>query len=136
MINVGNQGIQKTSSRADSSAPSEKLKYASAFLLPVAGGMLAYFLTYSAAKFILQDFAATGAFSEFLPSKIKSTIPSTADYFQLKSNKKYVSRKSVETAILEFISRTEADGVYCIIYGSKGVGKTTVVEAVIHDRLS
>ena len=178
MINVGNQGIQKTSSRADSSAPSEKLKYASAFLLPAAGmfayfcinysatkillgnvtttgvlseslpfkitssillpalgGLLTYFfINYSATKSLLQDFAATGALSEFLPSKIKSTIPSTADYFQLKSNKKYISRKSVETAILEFISRTEADGVYCIIYGSKGVGKTTVVEAVIHDR--
>ena len=58
-------------------------KYASAFLLPAAG-MLAYFFTYSAAKFILEDVSATGALSEFLPSKIKSTIPSTSDYFQQK----------------------------------------------------
>ena len=50
-INVGNLGIRKTSSRADNSAHFEKLKYASAFLLPGAVGMLAYFLTnYSATK--------------------------------------------------------------------------------------
>ena len=134
-INVGNLGIRKTSSRADNSAHFEKLKYASAFLLPAAVGMLAYFLTnFSTAKVILEEVSATGVLSEFLPSKIKSTIPSTSDYFQLKSDKEYTSRKSVETAILEFISRTKADGIYCIIYGSKGVGKTTVVEAVIHDR--
>ena len=117
------------------SAHFEKLKYASAFLLPAAVGMLAYFLTnFSTAKVILEDVSATRVLSEFLPSKIKSTIPSTSDYFQLKSDKEYTSRKSVETAILEFISRTKADGIYCIIYGSKGVGKTTVVEAVIHGR--
>ena len=52
----------------------------------------------------------------------QSTIPSTSDYFQLRSNRKYISRKSVEIAILEFFSRTEADGIFCIIYGSKGVG--------------
>ena len=133
-INVGNLRIRKTSSRADNSAHFEKLKYASAFLLPSAG-MLAYFFTnYSTTKILLEDVGATGVSSEFLPSKIKSTIPSTADYFQLKSDKEYISRKSVETAILDFISRTEADGRYCIIYGSNGVGKTTVVEAVIHGR--
>ena len=133
-INVGNVRIRKTSSRADNNAHYEKLKYASAFLLPAAG-MLAYFFTnYSTTKILPEDVGATGVLSEFLPSKIKNTIPSTSDYFQLKSNKEYISRKSVETAILEFISRTKGNGVYCIIYGSKGVGKTTVVEAVIHDR--
>ena len=93
--------------------------------------MVAYFfINYSTTKILLEDVAATGVLS----SKIKSTIPSTSDYFKLKSNKEYISRKSIETAILEFISRTEADGKYCIIYGSNGVGKTTVVEAVIHGR--
>ena len=133
-INVGNLGIRKISSRADNSAPFEKLKYASAFLLPAAGGMLVYFFTNYSTKILLEDVASTAVLSEFLPSKIKNTIPSTADYFQLKSDKEYISRKSVETAILEFISRTEADGIYCIIYGSNGVGKTTAVEAVIHGR--
>ena len=62
-INVGNLGIRQTSSRADNSAHFEKLKYASAVLLPVAGGMLAYFLTnYSAAKVILEDVSASGCF--------------------------------------------------------------------------
>ena len=135
MANAGNLGIRKTSSRAYNSAHFEKLKYASAFLLPATGGMLTYLFTnYSATKIIIEDVGPTGVLSEFSPSKIKSTIPSTSDYFQLKSNKEYVSRKSVETVILEFISRTKAKGVYCIIYGSKGVGKTTVVEAVIHGR--
>ena len=97
-INVGNVGIRKTSSRADNNAHYEKLKYASAFLLPAAG-MLAYFFTnYSTTKILLEDVGATGVLSEFLPSKIKSTIPSTSDYFQLTRDKKYVSRKSVETA--------------------------------------
>ena len=128
--NVGNLWIRNTSCRADGSAPLEKLKYASALLLPAAGMVAYFFINYSTTKILLEDVAATGVLS----SKIKSTIPSTSDYFKLKSNKEYISRKSIETAILEFISRTEADGKYCIIYGSNGVGKTTVVEAVIHGR--
>ena len=97
--------------------------------------MSAYFFTnYSTTKILLEDVAATRLLSEFFPSKIKSTIPSTSDYLKIKSDKEYISSKSVETAILEFISRSEADGKYCIIYGSNGVGKTTVVEAVIHGR--
>ena len=87
--NAGNLCIRKTSSQADYSATFEKLKNASAFLLPAAG-MLAYFFTnYSTTKIVLQDSGAVEILSEFLPSRIKGTIPYTSHYSELLKNKEY-----------------------------------------------
>ena len=135
MANAGNLGIRKTSSQANFSATFEKLKNASPFLLPAAAGMLAYFFAnYPATKSILQDMGALEKLSEFLASRIKGTIPYTAHYSELLNDKEYISRASIEAEILVHISEKKASGIYKIIYGGKGVGKSTLVDAVIHGR--
>ena len=111
-----------------------KVEVCFCFLLPAAG-MLAYFFTnYSTTKIVLQDSGAIEKFSEFLPSRIKGTIPYTAHFPELLNNKQYISRASIEAQILVIISGKEALGAYNIIYGGNGVGKSTLVDAVIHGR--
>ena len=134
MANAGNVGIRKTSSQANFSATFEKLKNASPFLLPAAGVLAYVFANYPATKIILQDFGAIEKLSEFLPSRIKGTIPYTAHFPELLNNKQYISRASIEAQILVIISGKEALGAYNIIYGGNGVGKSTLVDAVIHGR--
>ena len=108
------------SSQADYSATFEKLKNASAFLLSAAG-MLAYIFTiYSTTKIVLQDSGVIRELilSEFLPSRIKGTIPYTSHYSELLKNKEYIKRASIEAEILGLISRKKARRSYYVIYAN------------------
>ena len=90
-------------------------------MLPAAGILSYFFLKNPTAESIPQDSGGIEKLSEFLPSRIKGTIPDTSDYFELVKNKKYVRRASVEERLLHFINRKEANGRYYIVYGGKGV---------------
>ena len=134
MINVWNHRSQQSSSRADRNPTFEKLKNAFIFLLPTAG-MLAFFVINNPiSKGTVQGDRRREILSEYLLPRIKRIVPNTKDYVKLVNNKEYISRASIEKEISRYISRVEANGSYCIIYGSAGVGKTIVVEAVAHGR--
>lgn len=67
----------------------------------------------------------------FLRYSIKNTLANTKVVDELKAKGKYLKRNAVENQISAILQRTEGDGVYYVIYGAKGVGKTTVVNSAI-----
>ena len=101
------------------------------------GSAAIYFInTYSNTASIAKDTGIADIISDYMPSKIKTSIPNTSDYLELVKNNKYVKRPSIEKELLSFTNRTktESDGIYLIVYGAKGAGKSIVADAVISGR--
>ena len=93
---VMNLLIRKKNSQADYSATFGKLKNATPFLLPAAGMLASFFVNYSTNKVILQDSDALEILLDFLPSRIKGTIPYSPHHPELLKKKEYISRESIE----------------------------------------
>ena len=101
------------------------------------GGAAIYLISiYSNTASIAKDTGIADIISDYMPSKIKTSIPNTSDYLELVKNNKYVKRPSIEKKLLSFTNRTksESDGIYLIVYGAKGAGKSMVADAVISGR--
>mmetsp|Transcript_11767 Transcript_11767/g.11407 ORF Transcript_11767/g.11407 Transcript_11767/m.11407 type:complete len:446 (+) Transcript_11767:101-1438(+) len=109
----------------------------SPFTIPVAilgTVMLFLYNNYSSTKEILNDLGISEKISSKLARNIKDNIVETTDYDCLVEEKLFVERPDLLHQILEILNRKNANGKYFILFGAKGVGKSTIVERAIHNR--
>ena len=86
--------------------------------------------TYPSVKKVANDaIHSIKSLSYSLPCAIQGTRADTAEFDEMK--KRYVERESNKKRISAIIERKEADGTYYAIYGSRGVGKSTVLDSAI-----
>ena len=86
--------------------------------------------TYPAIKNVANEaIQSIKSLSYSLPRAIQGTLADTVEFDGMK--KRYVEREAVKRQISSIIERKEADGTYYVIYGSRGVGKSTVLDSAI-----
>ena len=72
--------------------------------------------------------------SELMAIKIKDSVADTAEFDKMKEKNRFVSRPILSSKITDILNRTEAIGVYSIVYGANGAGKSTIVDSAIQGR--
>jgi hypothetical protein len=73
--------------------------------------------------------------SERMAPKIKDSIADTRVFDNLEKKGKFVCRPMLSSQIADILNRKEATGIYIVIYGANGVGKSTIVDSAIQGRL-
>jgi hypothetical protein len=109
----------------------------SPFTIPVAilGTVILFiYNNYSSTKEILDDLGIAEKISLKLARNIKDSIVETTDYDCLVEEKLFVERPDLLNEISEILNRKNANGKYFILFGAKGVGKSTIVERAINKR--
>ena len=96
---------------------------------------IAFLLTsYGVTKEIAKDSGIDVTVLNFLPSKIKGSEVATIQYDIIKKRDLYVERPSLLKQITDIINRKDGTGQYFIIYGAKGIGKSTIAERAAKDK--
>ena len=85
-------------------------------------------------KEISKDTSLGVTISDLLPSKIKDSEVSTPQYDWLMAKNLYVERPLLLQRIIDIMNRKKGNGKYFVLYGAKGVGKSTIVERAAKGR--
>jgi hypothetical protein len=96
------------------------------------GGLL--ISDYSNKKAIVVDSGADIAILNDFPSKIKDSAATTVKYDMIKEKDLYVERPQLLKQITDIFDRKEANERFFIMYGAKGVGKSTIAERAAKSR--
>ena len=83
---------------------------------------------------ISKDTGLGVAISELLPSKIKDSEVTTVKYDGLMARNLFVERPLLLQQIIDIMNRKKGNGKYFVLYGAKGVGKSTIVERAAKSR--
>ena len=83
---------------------------------------------------IMKNIVAGMVFPNSLPSKIKRSTIATAKYDEVRAANLYVERYSLLNQTTDIVNRMYPAGHYCIMYGAKGVGKSTIAERAAKDK--
>ena len=98
-------------------------------------GATAFLLSsYGATKEIAKDSGIDITFSKFFSSKIKESEVATEKYDIIKEQNLYVERPLLQEKITQFMDRKKGNEKYYIMYGAKGVGKSTITERAAKDK--
>jgi hypothetical protein len=101
-------------------------------LIRVAEMTLSAVSVYPILKGIFKDASKV---SERMAPKIKDSIADTRVFDNLEKKGKFVSRPMLSSQIADILNRKEATGIYIVIYGANGVGKSTIADSAIQGRL-
>lgn len=71
---------------------------------------------------------------DFLPEAILQTVANPAGVTTLNDDNLFVHRGSEINEVTNILSRDRATGEYCVVYGNKGCGKTTLVDNIINGK--
>ena len=66
--------------------------------------------------------------------KIRDSVADTSTFDATQKLGKFVDRRELSSGIKEILNRKAVTGGYTIVYGAKGVGKSTIVDSVIQGR--
>ena len=86
---------------------------------------------YPATKDIIKDASAK---SVKIAPKIKDSIAKTSEFDVAKRDGKFVNRPILSSSIEEILGRKKVTKSYTIVYGAKGVGKSTMIDSVVQGR--
>lgn len=81
-----------------------------------------------------QMFKDTSKISDRLAPKIKESIADTRVFDNMEKKGKFVCRPMLSLQIADILNRKEATGIYIVLYGANGVGKSTIVDSAIQGR--
>lgn len=84
-------------------------------------------------KKIVTDMVVNVFFTNSLPSKIRRSKIETAKYDEVKATNLYVERYSLLEQITDIIDQNSAP-FFFVMYGAKGVGKSTIAERAAKDK--
>ena len=104
------------------------------FLLLLECIFLLLLTSYAPLKEISQDTGLGVAISDLLPSKIKGSEVRTPQYDGLIEDRLFVERPLLLHQIIDIMDRKKKNGKYFVLYGAKGVGKSTIVERAAKGR--
>ena len=85
-------------------------------------------------KKIVTDMVVNVFFTNSLPSKIKRSKIATAKYDEVKATNLYVERCPLLEQITDIIDRNSLGAPFFVMYGAKGVGKSTIAERAAKDK--
>ena len=112
-----------------------KATFPAAALIVLSSAGITFFLAnYLPIKEMGKDTGLGDAISDLLPSKIKDSEVKTVNYDGIKARNLFVERPLYLPQITDIMNRKIVDGIYNVIYGGKGVGKSTIVERAAKDR--
>ena len=97
-------------------------------------GLTSLVTYYASLKEISKDTGLGVTISDLLPSKIKDSEVGTIKYDGLMARNLYVERPLLLQRIIDIMNRKEDNEKYFVLYGAKGVGKSTIVERAAKGR--
>lgn len=100
----------------------------------ISGGTAFLLSSYGATKEIAKDSGIDITFSKSFPSKIQASEAATVKFDRIKRKDLFVERPSLLKQVTDVINRTEDNEKYFIMYGAKGVGKSTIAERAAKDK--
>ena len=81
-----------------------------------------------------EDTFQRNGIAEYFAPKLKDRIVDTRAFNDIERQGLFVPRPTLESELCYVMNRKKADGTYAIVYGPRGVGKSTIIESVIHNR--
>jgi hypothetical protein len=100
----------------------------------ITAGITFLLTSYAPLKEISKDTGLDVAMSDLLPSKIKDSEVTTVKYDGLIEDRLFVERPLLLQQIIDIMDRKKNNEKYFVLYGAKGVGKSTIVERAAKGR--
>ena len=81
-----------------------------------------------------EDSFQRNGIAEYFAVKLKDRMVDTQAYNDIERRGLFVERPALMREIWNAMNKKKADGAYTVVYGPRGVGKTTIIESVVCNR--